>query len=68
MRIYFYISYKKSFKEGEKMKNLSKNKRELNVKVVRQRERKFGLVWFGLVLWHTNHLAFNAKSSLYIYH
>ena len=28
----------------------------------------FGLVWFGLVLWHINLCRlFNAKSSLYIY-
>ena len=28
----------------------------------------FGLVWFGLVLWHINGCGlFNAKSSLYIY-
>ena len=28
----------------------------------------YGLVWFGLVLWHINHCwLFNAKSSLYIY-
>ena len=28
----------------------------------------FGLVWFGLVLWHINHCRlFNAKYSLYIY-
>ena len=26
------------------------------------------LVWFGLVLWHTNHCRlFNTKSSLYMY-
>ena len=29
--------------------------------------RKFGLVWFGLVLWHINHFGlFNTKSILYI--
>ena len=28
----------------------------------------FGLVWFGLVLWHISHCRlFNAKSSLYTY-
>ena len=28
---------------------------------------RFGLVWFGLVLWHINHHAlFSAKSILYI--
>ena len=30
--------------------------------------RSIGLVWFGLVSWHTNHCwLFNAKSHLYIY-
>ena len=47
---------------------LGNRKQNLTVLDTLLKSGRFGLVWFGLVLWHIKHgRLFNAKSSLYIY-